>query len=182
MPEARKKPCTICRRWFRPNPRVGERQRACSAPECQTARRQKSQANWRARNPEYAITWRLDQRAAQTQPPPEPLRLPAPLNQLPWNVAKDQFGAQGADFIGVMGALLLRSAKDQFRSYGIDPTRVPAILPAPAAKDPFPLRRSREMTLLCSPKVTQHHQPAGAAFAAREGRTRPCASISATSA
>src|SRR5213076_3189270 len=48
------------------------------------------------------------------------LRLPAPLNQLPWAIAKDQFGMQGADFIGVMGALLMRNAKDQFRAYVID--------------------------------------------------------------
>ena len=36
MPEARKRPCTICRRWFRPDPRVGDRQHACGKPECQT--------------------------------------------------------------------------------------------------------------------------------------------------
>jgi hypothetical protein len=84
-------------------------------PECQTARRQKTQASWRSRNPGYAIAWRIDRRAAQAQQPPEPLRLPAPLNQLPWEFAKDQFGPQGADFIGVMGALILRTAKDQFR-------------------------------------------------------------------
>jgi hypothetical protein len=59
----------------------------------------------------------MQQRAAQTQPPPEPLRLPAPLAQLPWDIAKDQFGAQGADFLGVMGALIVRAAKDQFRVY-----------------------------------------------------------------
>ncbi len=57
---------------------------------CQASRRQKTQAGWLRRNPGYAISWRIDQRAAQTQPPPEPLRLPAPLNQLPWDVAKDQ--------------------------------------------------------------------------------------------
>src|ERR1035437_9566599 len=45
----------------------------------------------------------------------EPLRLPAPLNQLPWEFAKDQVGPQRADFIGVMGALMVRAAKDQFR-------------------------------------------------------------------
>ena len=93
MPQARKRPCRICRHWFRPDPRVGDRQRACSQPECQAARRQKTQANWRRRNSDYAIAWRLDQRAIQT-PGPEPLRLPAPLPQLPWDVAKDQFGAQ----------------------------------------------------------------------------------------
>jgi hypothetical protein len=128
MPKARKKPCRICRRWFQPDPRVGERQRVCGKPECQTARRQKTQADWRKRNPDYAIAWRLDQRAAQA-PPPEPLRFPAPLNQLPWEFAKDQFGPQAADFIGIMGALILRAAKDQIRPYLLDPTGVPSRLP-----------------------------------------------------
>src|SRR5271165_6785727 len=101
MPKSGKKPCSICRRWFRPNPRVFERQRACTQPECQAALRRKTQANWRARNPDYPIAWRLDQRASQT-PPPEPLRMPPPLNQLPWDVAKDEFSTQGADFIAFL--------------------------------------------------------------------------------
>jgi hypothetical protein len=128
MPKAGKKPCRICRRWFQPDARVGERQRVCGKPECQTARRQRTQAEWRKRNPDYAIGWRLDQRAAQT-PPPEPVRFPAPLDKLPWNVAKDQFGAQGADFIGVMSALILRVAKDQIHPYLLDPTGLPSRLP-----------------------------------------------------
>ena len=129
MPEARKRPCTICRRWFRPDARVGVRQRACTKPECQAARRQKTQAGWRNRNRGYAITWRLDRRAAQVPQPPEPLRLPAPLNQLPWEFAKDQFGAQGADFIGVMSTLILCAVKDQIRPYLHDPTGFPSRLP-----------------------------------------------------
>src|ERR1700678_1700235 len=128
MPEARKRPCTICRRWFRPSLRVGARQRACGKPECQTVRRQGTQASWRGRNPGYAIAWRIDPRSAETEAP-EPLRLPSPLNQLPWNFAKDQFGPQGADFIGVMGALMIRAAKDQIRRYLIDPTTVLSPLP-----------------------------------------------------
>ena len=136
MPETRKRPCTICRRWFRPNPRVGARQHACSKPECQAARRKKTQARWRARNPDYATAYRIQQRGAR-ESAPEPLRLPAPLSQLPWDLAKDEFGAQGAEFIGVMGALLLRSAKDQFQTYLIDPKGVTGTLPLPAAKDQF---------------------------------------------
>jgi hypothetical protein len=133
MLKVRKKPCRICRRWFQPDPRVGARQRACGKPECQTAQRRKTQANWRKRNPDYAIAWRLDQRAAQA-PPPEALRLPAPLEQLPWNVAKDQFSPQGADFLGVMSALILRAAKDQIRSYLPDPAGLPSGLPLPIEK------------------------------------------------
>lgn len=129
MPGLRKRPCAICRRWFRPDPRMGDRQRACGNPQCQSSRRQRTQASWRRLNPGYAAAWRMDQRAAQKQPPPEPLRLPAPLNQLPWDVAKDQFGPQGADFIGVMGALIVQSAKDQFRAYLLDSTSVASTLP-----------------------------------------------------
>lgn len=133
MPKARKKPCRICRCWFQPDSRVGDRQRVCGKPECQSARRQKTQANWRKRNPDYGIAWRLDQRAAQT-PPPEPFRFAAPLNQLPWEFAKDQFGAQGTDFIGVMSALILRVAKDEMRAYLPDPKGLPSRLPLPPKK------------------------------------------------
>ena len=134
MPEARKRPCAICRRWFRPDPRVGNRQHACGQSDCQASRRQKTQASWRHRNAGYAIAWRIDRRAAQTQPTPEPLRVPAPLNQLPWHFAKDQFGSQRADFSGVMGALMVRAAKDQFRLYLADSTRLAGALPLPRRK------------------------------------------------
>ena len=137
MPDARKRPCSVCRCWFRPNVRVGERQRACGKAECQAARRKKSKANWRGRHPDYARGYRIEQRAAQERPP-EPLRLPIPLQQLPWDIAKDQFGAKGADFIGLMGTLLVRTAKDQFRAYGIDSKRVSGTLPPLPAKDQFP--------------------------------------------
>ena len=67
----------------------------------------------------------------------EPLRTAPPLSQLPWELAKDQFGGQGADFIGVMGSLLVRSTKDQFRVHLIDPTGVSNPLPPAPEKDQF---------------------------------------------
>src|SRR5260370_19745239 len=124
----------FCRQWFLPERRVRSRQHACGKAECQASRRQKTQASWRRRNRGYAAARRIDQRAAQ---PSEPLRLPAPLNQLPWDVAKDQFGSQGTDFIAVMSALIVRSAKDQWAAYLIDPTRLPNRLPpAPQKTSP----------------------------------------------
>ena len=134
MPEAGKRPCTICRQWFRPDPRVGGRQRACGNSECQRLRRQKTQATWRKRNPEYGAAYRIQQRALQTDPPAEPLRVPAPLNQLPWDLAKDQFGAEGTHFIGILGGLLMRAAKDQFRMYVADSMRLSGTLPGGAEK------------------------------------------------
>jgi hypothetical protein len=161
MPKAGKKPCRICRRWFRPDARVGARQRACGKPECQAARRQKTQANWRKRNPDYAIGWRLDQRAVQT-PPPEPLQFPAPLNRLPWDLAKDQFGMQGADFIGVVSALLRRVAKDQIRPYLPDPTRLFSRLPVSPEKTSPPLPHTESRANNDAPGVS----PTGPAMGA----------------
>ena len=42
----------------------------------------------------------------------------------PGDLAKDQFGRKGVDFIAVMSILLLRTAKDQSSGYPIDPVRV----------------------------------------------------------
>src|SRR3954447_6643096 len=135
MPAHRKRPCSICRGWFRPDPRVGARQHSCAKPECQSARRKKTQARWRTKNPDYATGYRLQRRHAQERAP-EPLRVPPPLNRLPWDLAKDEIGRQATDFLGVMGILLVRSAKDQICRYVADPTRVPRGHPVPAEKDP----------------------------------------------
>ena len=137
MPAHRKRPCSICRHWFYPDPRAGRRQHACGKPECQAARRKKTQERWRARNPDYAIAYRLQRRHLQPQPP-ETLRLPPPLRQLPWDLAKDQIGAQATDFLGVMSALLVRSAKDQIRRHLTEPTRLPPTLLPATETDPSP--------------------------------------------
>lgn len=121
MADAPKKPCCICRRWFRPDPRVGLRQRACSQPDCQAARRRKKQAAWREQNADYFTARRIQDRSQQERTV-EPLRLPPPLSRLPWDIAQSQFGVQGADFIGVMGTLLLRNAQSQFEAYVLETT------------------------------------------------------------
>jgi len=136
MPKAgtKKRPCTICRRWFQPEPQVRTRQRSCNNPVCRAALRKKTQASWRKRNPDYALAHRLDQRANQTKPSADPLRLPKPLDQLPWNVAKDEFSPYGIDFIGVALALIVRLAKDEIRFYLMDPKRLSSALPLPSEK------------------------------------------------
>ena len=77
---------------------------------------------------------RIQERGNQ-KPPPEPLRLPPPLNRLPWDIAQDQFGVQGADFIGVFGTVILRAAQDQFRAYPIDSTGPADTLPPEGVQD-----------------------------------------------
>jgi len=125
-----KRPCRICRRWFVPDRRVGRRQRACSAPTCQIARRARTQASWRRRNPDYFIAHRLQRRGliAEAAPIP-PLVLPPPLSQLPWDLAQDAFGVVGTDFLGHFGRVLLVAAQDQKAGQVIEPTGETGRLP-----------------------------------------------------
>jgi hypothetical protein len=69
-----------------------------------------------ARNPDYFTARRIQARQAAERPP-EPLRLPRPLSELPWDIAQDEFGAQGADFLGIMSTLILGPAQDEIRAY-----------------------------------------------------------------
>ncbi len=137
MPDAPKKPCCICRRWFRPDPRIGLRQRACRKPDCQIARRRKKQKKWRERHPDYFIARRILDRGKADRPP-EPLRLPPPLSRLPWDIAQDEFGVKATDFIGVLGTLLLRGAQSQFEAYLTDSARLSGTLPLAPAQSQMP--------------------------------------------
>jgi hypothetical protein len=127
-----KRPCCVCRRWFVPDRRVGRRQRACSASACQIARRVRTQASWRRRNPDYFIAHRVQRRRLQADDADggvPPLMLPPPLSQLPWDLAQDAFGVVGTDFLGHFGRVLLGAAQDQKTSQLVDSTGEPLRLP-----------------------------------------------------
>jgi hypothetical protein len=83
------KHCEFCGRFFVPNPRVGNRQRACFRPECQDARRRASKRAWLARETPggyfvgrypYVKQWRDKRRHATDEviqdemPPAKPMR------------------------------------------------------------------------------------------------------------
>ncbi len=51
--QVRKRPCRICRKWFRPNPRVGERQMTCGDKVCQQKWHTKQCARWNRNNSAY---------------------------------------------------------------------------------------------------------------------------------
>lgn len=65
------KKCHFCGRYFRPDPRVGERQKACRRELCQKARKILAQHRWTERNPgyfrgryPYVKQWRAQRKAA----------------------------------------------------------------------------------------------------------------------
>jgi len=96
---AKSRPCRICRKWFRPDPRVGSRQRTCSNPECQRERHRRDCADWHSRNPGYDLEERLRkqlhkiprERKRQGSELGGPLH---PRRQLDWDAARDAVSPQ----------------------------------------------------------------------------------------
>lgn len=123
---------------FWPDPRFGERQRACGAESCQRRRRAKTQAAWRSRNPSYQTAYRLEKRAAVAaeaakaakaatataserdgwrpgQGPvglPPPPRVPAALSTFPWDLVKARLGFAVADLLVVLAVRLASMAPE----------------------------------------------------------------------
>jgi len=64
-----------------------------------------------AANPDYFVARRLLERS--TVMGRELPRRPAPLNRLPWDVAQDEFGRQGTEFLGEFGRLLIKASQDE---------------------------------------------------------------------
>ena len=124
-----KKRCSECRKMFRPDPRVGDRQNACGRDECQRQRRAKTQANWRSGNPSYQSGYRLKRRSAQADAatqrgtradecpvgpvgPPLALRLPPALRAFPFDLAEAELGFAGADLLATLAMLVVRLVKE----------------------------------------------------------------------
>lgn len=66
--------------------------------------------------------WRLEAKAKDKEKSRVPPSLPPPLTQLPWDIAKDEFGTKGAEFIAGLGRVLLRTAKGEKGAYFVDYT------------------------------------------------------------
>ena len=136
MVSSRRRRCAICHHGFTADPRVGERQEVCGREECQKSRRRRTQADWQRRHPGYFIQWRAKKRAElNALDVVDPPRVPPPLSLLPWEMAQEEFGVMGADFLASLGRKLLVPAKDQIRAEPSAITEESPEVAAVAAKD-----------------------------------------------
>lgn len=87
--KSQQKRCVYCGRFFKPDNRIGDRQKSCKDKECQKKRKKESQRRWletnpgyfrgrypntkewRSRHPEYQRQWRAKRREIQDEIPPE---------------------------------------------------------------------------------------------------------------
>ena len=92
------RPCRICRHWFLPDPRAGDRQHVCCQTSCQRERHRRSCRAWREREQESIRTHRLRMRILAAEPEPAGAggssgsRLPT--QRLRWGAVRDAVGLQ----------------------------------------------------------------------------------------
>ena len=102
----RRRRCCVCRELFMPDPRVGDRQRACSRDPCQTERHRRACAEWRARERPAVEAQRVR------------VRLGSP--DLSRAAVKDAMGSKAAVVIEEVFILVARGARDGFTTKQLD--------------------------------------------------------------
>ena len=58
----KKRPCSICRKWFLPKAHQGTRQTTCGSKECRSEKHRRACRDWHQRNPDYDRDRRLRDR------------------------------------------------------------------------------------------------------------------------
>lgn len=112
---ANKRPCRLCRRWFRVHPRAGARQRVCSSPSCQRERHRRACQEWHRRNPGYDREERLRRRLRRGS---------SADRRLDWSVARDAVGLEVVVVIEEAAKDLQHWARDAVRGQGLGPATV----------------------------------------------------------
>lgn len=114
---ARRRPCRICKHWFRPDPRTGDRQRVCGRAECQRERHRQACARWRERNPDYDREGRWRARLRPTAPAASSVTAD-PLDAIDWSAARDAIGLEASVLVEETGQVLVRWARDAISRQG----------------------------------------------------------------
>jgi len=109
----KKRPCSICRKWFLPNPREGKRQKTCGGAECQAERHRRSCRSWHRRNPDYDRARRLQKRVRQEETAENLARsLVDPLARLDESAARDAVGLEASVIIIETGKVIVTWVRD----------------------------------------------------------------------
>lgn len=129
--KSKKRPCRICRKWFTPNPRVGDRQKTCGNHECMNKWHAKKCVEWNRKNRECAqenylhdkLTIAVSQNdddkktsaADATAIAPVCASRSSSFPQLPRSLIQEVIGVQQMVIIEYVGQQLFRSVQEVIR-------------------------------------------------------------------
>lgn len=132
----KKRPCRICKKWFAPHPRLGDRQKTCGSKECQKKWHAKKSAQW---NRQHRATFQAtylskklqavqDQEVANIKPPPQ-LQKSTIFPKLPQEVIQEVISIQQLVIVEYLSQVLLRSVQEVIRVQRADILREVKRLP-----------------------------------------------------
>ena len=125
----KKRPCKVCRRWFRPNPRVGDEQMTCGRPSCKREWHRRKCAEWNRKNREYFKEIYLNNKilaaSAKTENPDNQQKVKGKTKRtrfnvgLPWQEIQEVMGVKQLVIIEYIIHLLLRAFKGPIKAQPI---------------------------------------------------------------
>ena len=106
----KKRPCGICRRWFRPHPRLKDRQKTCGDPGCKKEWHKRKCAEWNKRNGDY---FRANYLQKKLEPEPSKTQVKSRLKTgLPLKRVQEVIGMQHLIIIEYLAQLLVQRFQD----------------------------------------------------------------------
>ena len=105
----RTRPCRICRHWFHPHPRTGDRQHVCSRADCQRERHRRACQRWRQREAPAERAHRLRQRLRAEA---DDGGQAAAGGRLSWDAVRDAVGLEVAVILEEISRLLEDVVRD----------------------------------------------------------------------
>ncbi len=129
---SKKRPCRICRKWFTPDPRLGDRQKTCGKERCKRKWHAEKCAEWNKKNRSYFQAIYLDSKLEASKIPSQSDSRPPPSSnpnkkgpiksqssgstlELPGDVIQDVIGVQPLIIIEYVVQLLVCSFKEVIR-------------------------------------------------------------------
>ena len=106
----KKRPCTVCRKWFMPHPRLGDRQRTCADPACRRELHRRSCAAYREQEREAVQEERVRARIADDS------------GGLDRAAVRDAIGLQQAVVLEEFARVLVPGTRDAFRAQVLEVT------------------------------------------------------------
>ena len=116
----RTRPCRICRQWFRPHPRAGDRQHVCSRADCQRERHRRACQRWRQGEAPAERAHRLRQRIRVDA---EGRQAAGSGPRLSWDAVRDAVGLEVAVILEEISRLLEDVVRDAVQRQASAPAR-----------------------------------------------------------
>ncbi|MBT7712962.1 MAG: hypothetical protein HN745_14670 [Deltaproteobacteria bacterium] len=124
----RKRPCSVCRRWFRPHPRLKDRQRTCGDPECKREWHRIKCGQWNKRNGDYFKTNYL-QKKVESQAKNTQIKTRLKTG-LPKKYVQEVIGMHTAVIIEYLAQLMVQRFQEVMRrQMAVNKRKTPRLMP-----------------------------------------------------